>query len=315
MSFARSSSLIRKVQRTAVSNYIRQLSTVDFHDKESIRNLFGKIDQKGNGTISKEEFVNSYDVMKAHLEAEDAAKPPVAAQSLGSVLAKRFTVTAEVCVSKIFPAGFGWQGGCVAATHMGYGSTDMGLFLLTGAGDAVGVGIGHLAYYALKNALGYKQDMTAQAHTSVLLSTACMFSGTAWQPLVNFLHDSGLGFDGTALGVVGGCSFLFFAGLRFGRLLWSPILTKVEKATYANLKADAGLGVAVGGATGAFVGTDVSFVVDGVDSNWLRPYVGVEDTATEIEGMVTAGVSTALGFTAVQTVQNVTVTPGKNWVD
>ena len=76
-----------------------------------------------------------------------------------------------------------------------------------------------------------------------------------------------------------------------------------------------GLGVAIGGATGAFVGTDVSFVVDGVDSNWLRPYVGVEDTATEIEGMVTAGASTALGFTAVQTVQNVTVTPGKNWVD
>lgn len=28
-------------------------------------------------------------------------------------LASRFAVTAEVTVSKIFPAGFGWQGGCL----------------------------------------------------------------------------------------------------------------------------------------------------------------------------------------------------------
>ena len=49
----------------------------------------------------------------------------------------------------------------------------------------------------------------------------------------------------------------------------------MEANNYGNLKADGALSVAVGGATAAFVGTDVSFG----DSNWLRPLVGVVATA------------------------------------
>lgn len=146
--------------------------------------------------------------------------------------------------------------------------------------------------------------------------------------MVNFFHDTAhLEFNGVAGGVVVGCSFAFFAGLRFGRLLWSPILNGVAPSSYANLKADALLGVAVGGATGAFVGTDVSFggieqvaadtgaITVTPDTNWLRPLVGIESSTAPLQGMAIAGTSTALGFTAFQTIQNVTISPGKNWVD
>jgi hypothetical protein len=152
-------------------------------------------------------------------------------------------------------------------------------------GDALGVGFGHFGYCVAKNAMGYRQDLTAQFHTSVLLSTACVFSGGAWQPIVNFVHDSAhCGFNAVAFSAFAGCSFMFFAGLRFGRLVWSPMLIGVAPNNYLNLKADALLGLAVGGATGAFVGTDVSFMgADGVEQNWLRPTVGIEEGMSDLE--------------------------------
>ena len=51
----------------------------------------------------------------------------------------------------------------------------------------------------------------------------------------------------------------------------------------SNLKADGALSLAIGGATGAFVGTDVSFG----DSNWLRPIVGIEEGVANIPGAIT----------------------------
>lgn len=228
----------------------------------------------------------------------------------------RFTLTAEVVVSKIFPAGFGWQGGSIVAESMGFTATDVPFFLMTGVGDAMGVAFGHLGYYTLKNALWAKQDMAAHRGAAAMLATGCIFGGTGWQPIVNLLHDSlGWGFTQTALGTVVGCGSLFFVGLRVGRTIWSPVL-KVEKATSANLSADAQLSLSVGGATGAFVGTDVSFVnAAGIDSNWLRPIVGIEDGTADLAGMCIAGSSTALGFSAFQSTQNVVVPSGKAWVD
>ena len=88
---------------------------------------------------------------------------------------------------------------------------------------------------------------------------------------------------------------------------WPP---GVEGTNYGNLKADGMLSVAIGGATGAFVGTDVSFA-----DNWMRPLLGVEEGMSDIAGCVTAGSSTAIGFAALQTVENVAVPAGKNWVD
>ena len=115
--------------------------------------------------------------------------------------------------------------------------------------------------------------------------------------------------------------------------MWSPLLSGVQPANYANLKADCGLSLAIGGATGAFVGTDVGFVTAvsssaagdaaanaaasavTVDTNWLRPVVGIEDGTALLPGAATAGLSTSIGFTSMQMVENVVVPRGKCWVD
>lgn len=70
------------------------------------------------------------------------------------------------------------------------------------------------------------------------------------------------------------------------------------------------LSISIGGATGAFVGTDTTFV-----GNWLAPYVGVYDNMSDIRGMFNAGLSTFGGFAAFQTFQNLTFKKGKNWID
>lgn len=325
---------LRKASATFITNSKRGVATTSATGAE----VFGKVEevwkfrneQKMQDKLSDEEFNRSIgvlnksqiDLIKIALEKQDtyAAEEAKSKQSLGDMIAARFIVSAEVALSKIFPAGAGWQGGSIVASAMGYGSTDVPLFLMAGVGDAVGVGVGHFGYYAVKNMLGYKQDMESVAHTSVLLSTACIFSGTAWQPIVNFLHDTAhLGFNECVFGAFAGCGLAFFTGLRFARLMWSPMLSKIEPNNYGNLKADALLSAAVGGATGVFVGTDVSFVSGPesapVDQNWLRPIVGVEEGTGDLQAMVTAGTSTALGFAAVQTAQNLTLKPGKNWVD
>lgn len=49
--------------------------------------------------------------------------------------------------------------------------------------------------------------------------------------------------------------------------------------------------------------------------NWMAGVLGIEDTFSTIQGMAIAGSSTAIGFTAVQMMQNVAVKPGHNWVD
>ena len=73
---------------------------------------------------------------------------------------------------------------------------------------------------------------------------------------------------------------------------------------------DAMLSVSIGAATGTFVGTDVSFA-----DNALRPFFGVEDSMSDVEGMVRAGLSTSAGFLCMQSVQNITLPKNANWLD
>ena len=54
---------------------------------------------------------------------------------------------AEVCVSKIGPAGAGWWASNTFAADAGFASTDVGYFLLTGAGDASAVLLGQRVLY------------------------------------------------------------------------------------------------------------------------------------------------------------------------
>lgn len=107
-----------------------------------------------------------------------------------------------------------------------------------------------------------------------------------------------------------GCGLAFFSGLRVFRMVYGSFMSGVAEPDYGNLKADAALSLSVGAATGAFVGTDLSFGA----SNWLADIVGIGDVSA-LHGMVLAGSSTLLGFTAVQLVQNFVVPAGKNWVD
>jgi len=220
-------------------------------------------------------------------------------------------------VSKIFPAGVGWQGASVVADSMGYTATEVPFFLMTGAGDFLGVFAGHVSFYAVKKmAIDKTIDMSETIQSGTWLASAAFCSGTAWQPLVNLFHDIlGFGFAGTFTGVWMGCGAAFYAGLRLGRVVLPQICPTIEPPNYDNSCADTALSISIGGATAFFVGTDVSFVTSDVDQNWLRPIVGIEDGTGALAGMSIAGSSTALGFTASQMGQNLVVPAGKNWLD
>ena len=232
-------------------------------------------------------------------------------KSFGQTLAHRFTVTFEVAVSKLFPAGMGWQAFSTFASDMGLQANEMGFFAMTGLGDAVGVGIGHTLYYGIKKQV-YDPTilMKEQTQTALLLATATFFSGTAWQPAVNTFQSVDTSFVIAAVGtgvVTGG---MFFTGLRVGRTVYGN-MEYVEEGNSKNLRNDATLSAAIGCATATFVGTDVSYG----DNNFLRTLFGVEGTMSNVEGVVRAGMSTSSGFTVGQTFQNLVTPKGKSWLD
>jgi len=217
----------------------------------------------------------------------------------------RLQVTAEVIVSKIFPAGFCWQGASLVAGSLALAPESVAFALMTGFGDAVGVYCGHRALYLAKGAMGTKVDQSQEHQIASWLASSAFLSGTAWQPAVNFLASCGLAFTPAAVATTFICGFCFFTGLRLGRNVFA-----VGKGDSSNLVKDAQLGFSIGGATGAFVGTDVSFA-----GNWLAPVVGVEETTGDLAGMVLAGSSTSLGFGALQGVQNIVVPSKQSWND
>jgi hypothetical protein len=242
----------------------------------------------------------------AQLKAEYVESPPKLT---------RFIYTFEVMVSKLFPAGFGWQySSGIAEETFGLGDTDLGFFVVTGLGDFCGVFAGHFTYYTAKKFL-YDDSIVVgeQAHVALWLASAAAASGGMWQPFVNFFQAKGveLSFNSACFATMVCCGTMFYTGLRVGRYFYGAVLTGVPPGNYANLIADAQLSVAIGGATACFVGTDVSYG----DANWLRGIVGVEDGLGAVHGSILAGTSTALGFGAVQTVQNVLYPMGRCWVD
>lgn len=236
--------------------------------------------------------------------AEEAPATPVEKVEAGT---NRFVPTFEVIVSKIFPAGFGWQGASVVAGNAGMGAESMGFAVTTGLGDFAGVFVGHTLYSAITTAMGRtdKVDFTG----GLWLGSAAFCSGTAWQPTVNFLHDAaGCTFAPTVVMTGAVTGMCFFAGLRIGRVLYAPL--GLPKADYDNLCGDAMLSVSIGAATGTFVGTDISFA-----DNAIRPLFGVEDTMSDLEGMVRAGASTSAGFLCMQSLQNAALPKDANWLD
>lgn len=259
-------------------------------------------------------FYRSAAVRQADAAATAPAPSTTTTTTSSSPLLNRFAVTAEVTVSKILPAGLGWQSASLVADSLGYAGDSASFALTTGAGDALGVLAGHCLYYGLKKASSYDSsiNMTRELQTGILLGSAAMMSGTAWQPLVNALQGANLSFNSVMAGTWVGCGLAFYAGLRAARTVYSDKLTHIEPPTYANSQTDAALSVAIGGATGFFVGTDAAYLPE---QNFLLNYVGILDTTPDAAGCLLAGTSTSLGFCAAQSTLNMIYPAGKCWND
>lgn len=228
---------------------------------------------------------------------------------------RRFRVTTEVIVSKIFPAGFGWQTGSILADEsFGFAPDSVSFALTTGAGDAIGVFLGHCGYYAIKKSItgNPKILMTRERDTGILLASAAFCSGSIWQPLVNALQSAELSFQGVFAGTWIGCASAFYMGLRAARTVLPRFLEYVEEPTYDNSKTDAALSISIGGATGFFVGTDVGYLPH---QNFLIDVVGITEGTSKLGGCVIAGSSTSLGFAASQSVLNLSYPKDKCWND
>lgn len=263
----------------------------------------------------KEERRKFHSTSKRNADAAVKEETPAAATTAETGgLMSRFIVTAEVTVSKIFPAGFGWQSSSIIAeNNLGYAPETMSFAMTTGFGDAVGVLGGHVAYYAAKKAaVDSSIDMTSELHTGILLASAAFCSGTAWQPLVNAFQGAGLSFNEVFFGTWAGCGLAFYGGLRVGRTLLSGPFKYIQEPTYENSKTDASLSVAIGGATGFFVGTDAAYLPE---QNFLIKAVGIQDGTPDLLGCAIAGSSTSLGFLSAQSGMNMIFPAKKCWND
>lgn len=231
-----------------------------------------------------------------------------------SPLMNRFAITAEVTVSKIFPAGFGWQSASIIAdTKLGYAADSTAFALTTGFGDALGVFLGHCAFYSAKKALVDSSiNMKKELQTGIFLGSAAFCSGTAWQPLVDALQGANLSFMQVFAGTWLGCGTAFYVGLRAGRTIFSGFMEHIQEPTYENSLNDKSLSAVIGGATGFFVGTDAAYLPD---QNFLIDIVGIQDGTPDLTGCAIAGTSTSLGFVASQSVFNVIYPSGKCWND
>merc|ERR1719276_26639 len=227
----------------------------------------------------------------------------------------RFKITAEVTISKIFPAGFGWQSSSIVAEeYLGYAPDTMAFALTTGLGDAIGVMAGHCLYFAAKKQITNDDsiDMERESQTGLLLASATFCSGTAWQPLVDALQGANLSFMQVFAGTWVGCGTAFYIGLRGARTILSGPCQYIQGPTYDNSTTDKSLSAAIGGATGFFVGTDTAYLPA---QNFLINAVGIHDVTPALTGCVIAGSSTSLGFLSAQTTLNAIYPAGKLWND
>lgn len=164
---------------------------------------FASLTPPNGPNSSRRRGVHNSTRSKADAVETTSAPPVVEERQIESSLAKRFVVTAEVTASKIFPAGFGWQSSSIIAeNHLGYSADSAAFALTTGLGDAIGVLVGHTAFYAAKKAaVDSSIDMEREAHVGILLGSAAFCSGTAWQPLVDMLQGANLSFMQVSFGI------------------------------------------------------------------------------------------------------------------
>jgi hypothetical protein len=246
-------------------------------------------------------------------EGSTAREAPQAEASNGMV--DRFKITAEVTISKIFPAGFGWQSSSIVAEeYLGYAPDTVSFALTTGLGDAIGVMVGHCAYFAAKRRITGDEtiSMERESQTGLLLASAAFCSGTVWQPLVDVLQTANLSFPQVFAGTWVGCGTAFYLGLRAARTILSGPCQYIHEPTYENSSTDKSLSAAIGGATAFFVGTDAAYLPS---QNFLINTVGIYETTPALAGCTIAGSSTSLGFISAQSTLNAIYPSGKLWND
>lgn len=304
-----SSTLHRSLLRGGMQTFSRQarsISTIPVEQK--IVNMHLKdtnaTNQMNKSTQAAVPDISSYSDTKGKSEIKSK-----------SWITKRFQIMGEVTVSKIFPAGFGWQSASlVAENQLGYACGSLPFNLMTGLGDGLGVFLGHCSFYGIKKMVTGNEKilMKREVDNGILLGSAAFCSGSAWQPLVDTLQLANLSFSGVFAGTWIGCGTAFYFGLRAGRTLLPNFLEYVDECSYENSKTDASLSIAIGSATGFFVGTDALYLPD---QNFLIDLVGIPDGTPDLKGCIIAGTSTSLGFGATQSVFNVIYPKDKCWND
>jgi hypothetical protein len=219
-------------------------------------------------------------------------------------------VLAEVCVSKIGPAGAGWWAANAYAESIGLAGTDLGYFAVTGLGDALAVWLGHGLYFAVKSWMNASAgiSLSKELQTGTHLAGATFLSGFAWQPVCNALADQPFLVAAAGVGIC--CGTAFFAGLRLGRLALGS-LPAVAPGDAVNLKGDAELSLSIAAATGTFVGV----VVDFADNPFIGTPIAILATASTLSGCLSSSQATVIGFTTIQTAQNLLSPAGTNWID
>jgi len=239
---------------------------------------------------------------------------------------RRFKLTLEITVSKLIPAGAGWQAMGTFASSLDLASSSASFALLTGIGDGLGVGLGHMLYKTCQRAIVRSSNkkrspqeqlqepsLPVELQTAIYLGSAAFCSGAVWQPVVNLLTET---FPSDFYSIMSGtgvvCTAAFFAGLRAGRILYgkSGLLPAIAPNSIQNLKGDALLSVSIGGGAACFVGTDYSMI-----GNPFRALLGIAPTDTALMGCVRAGTSTSIGYFAIQTAQNLALPIGMNYLD
>lgn len=281
-----------------------------------------------SGTPSSTPSSNSYTKREIHNDPprlQYAAQPTYSPEGstaneapqeeASSGMLDRFKITAEVTVSKIFPAGLGWQSSSIVAEEwLGYAPDTVSFALTTGLGDGIGVMLGHCAYFAAKKSITGDDsiNMERETQTGLLLASAAFCSGTAWQPLVDVLQAADLSFFQVFAGTWVGCGTAFYFGLRGARTILSGPCQYIQEPSYDNSTTDKSLSVAIGGATGFFVGTDTAYLPT---QNFLINAVGIHDATPALTGCAIAGTSTSLGFLSAQTTMNAIYPAGKLWND
>ena len=155
----------------------------------------------------------------ASVSASTEPSPAPASPPSGGI-GRRFIITAEVTISKLFPAGFGWQAGSIVAGDMGFKAADAGFAVVTGLGDMTGVFLGHSIYYGLKSIVSKEISIGQEVQTAFFLGSAAFCSGAVWQPVVNFLQLTNAPFEQIAGATWLCCGLSFFGGLRFFRMIY-----------------------------------------------------------------------------------------------